>query len=82
MDLMRLFYTNIKDQKSGMVSLHILIKDKLEDAFTFCSMSMKTLHAHIEEIAIITTIVEIKSCVNAPTVHSISLNKLNYNVYK
>lgn len=56
---------HIREQKSGIVSLHFLIKDKLEDAFTFCSQSMKTLHAHIEEIVIITTIVEKILCERA-----------------
>lgn len=50
-----------------------LTKDKLEEAFSFCSQSLKYIHAQIEEVAIITTVFENKSIVGAPTIHSIPL---------
>ncbi|WP_075619558.1 2'-5' RNA ligase family protein [Paenisporosarcina indica] len=51
-----------------------LSTDKLEEAYTFCSKNLPIIHAHIEEVTIITTIMENNHCVSAPTVHSVSLN--------
>ena len=52
-----------------------LSNDKVEEAITFCSKNLSIIHSYIEEIAIITTIMENKQCVSAPTVHAISLIK-------
>lgn len=51
-----------------------LSHDKLEEAFIFCTQSLETLHAFIDEIAIINIIYEKNSCNSAPIIHTISLN--------
>lgn len=50
-----------------------LREGKLKEAYAFCSKSLKTIYAQIEEVAIITTIYENNICTGAPTVHSIPL---------
>ena len=46
---------------------------KLEEAFSFCSQSLHSIQAHIEEVAIITTSYDKDACISAPTVHALSL---------